>query len=295
VDRRDQALALAALGLLAGCHQAPKKLRVTFLDVGQGDSAVIETPSGKVVVIDGGGIPSDPSAPEAGTDPGTRIVVPFLRSRGISTIDLLIATHPDDDHVQGLRAVTERLAVRAALDSGLSAVPGSPMEQLRAAWKARGITVHTAKRGQSFDLGGGVRLEILHPTEPLLSGTRSDDNNNAIVARLVYGKARILFTADAEGEAEESLLKSGLDLSADVLKVGHHGSRGSTSARFLRAVSPKMAVLSCGRKNRFGHPHQETLTRLQQSHVQPFRTDQQGAILLETEGRQLSLMPLSSL
>ncbi|WP_309708354.1 ComEC/Rec2 family competence protein [Armatimonas sp.] len=293
MDRRDQALALAALGILVGCQSAPERLRVTFLDVGQGDSAVIETPSGKVVVIDGGGVPRDPSAPETGADPGTRIVVPFLRSRGISTIDLLIATHPDDDHVQGLLAVTERLTVRTVLDSGLPATPNSPMSQLRAAWKARDITVHTARRGQSFDLGKGVRLEILHPAEPLLSGTRSDDNNNSIVARLVYGKARILFTADAEQEAEESLLKSGLDLSADVLKVGHHGSRGSTSERFLRTVEPKTAILSCGRNNRFGHPHTETLARLKTCHVQPFRTDQQGAILFETDGTQLSFMPLS--
>ena len=290
MDRRDQALALAALGLLVGCQSAPERLRVTFLDVGQGDSAVIETPSGKVVVIDGGGIPSDPSASEAGVDPGTRIVVPFLRSRGISTIDLLIATHPDDDHVQGLLAVTERLAVRTVLDSGLPAAPNSSMSQLRAAWKARGITVHTARRGQSFDLGTGVRLEILHPADPLITGTHSDDNNNAIVARLVYGKARILFTADAEQDAEESLLKSGLDLSADVLKVGHHGSRGSTSERFLRAVNPTIAILSCGRQNRFGHPHKETLDRLKKYNNQIFRTDQDGAIFLQTNIKTFSII-----
>ena len=293
MDRPDQALALAVLGLLAGCRQAPERLRVTFLDVGQGDGAVIEAPSGKVIVVDGGGIPR--SDPQAGAEPGSRIVVPFLRSRGISCVDLLIATHPDDDHVQGLLAVTERLAVRAALDSGLPAPPDSLMGRLRALWKARGITVHTARRGQRFDLGRGAHLEILHPGERLITGSRSDDNNNAIVARLVYKKVRVLFTADAELEAEQDLLASGQDLSADVLKVGHHGSRGSTNARFLEAVAPHAAILSCGRNNRFGHPHKETLARLVEQSVKVFRTDQQGALALESDGEGFSLTPLSRL
>lgn len=281
------------LALLAGCRSAPERLRITFLDVGQGDSAVIEAPSGRVVVMDGGGAPG--SDPQAGTDPGSRIVVPFLRSRGISTVDLLVATHPDDDHVQGLLAVTERLVVRAALDSGLPAPPNSPMEHLRALWKARGVMVHKASRGQRFDLGKSTSLEILHPQMPWLTGTRSDDNNNAIVARLVYKEIRVLFAADAELEAEQSLLGARQELAAQVLKVGHHGGRTSTSASFLRAASPQAAILSCGRENRFGHPHKETLQRLVEQNVTIFRTDQQGALALESDGALFSLCPLSRL
>lgn len=266
---------------------------MTFLDVGQGDSAVIEAPSGRVVVIDGGGIPG--RDPRDGGDPGSRVVVPFLRSRGISSIDLLIATHPDDDHVQGLLAVTERLVVRAVLDSGLPSPPGSPLAQLRALWKAQGVRVHTAQRGQRFELGEGVRLEILHPASPFLTGTRSDDNNNAIVARLVYGKARVLFMADAEAEAEESLLNAGLELAADILKVGHHGARTSSSARFLQRVAPQGAIVSCGRQNRFGHPHPETLRRLKEQGVTLFRTDQQGALALESQGDAFTVAPLARL
>lgn len=277
---------LLGLLLFAGCRRAPALLRVTFLDVGQGDSAVIETPSGRVVVIDGGGIPAVDE--REGGDPGSRILVPFLRSRGISAVDLLVATHPDDDHVQGLVAAVTRLSVRAALDGGLPSGPG-PCARLRGALNARGVRVHTARRGQHFDLGGGARLEVLHPTAPFLTGTHSDDNNNAIVLRLIYGKTRVLFTADAEQEAEESLLRSGLDLQAEVLKVGHHGSRGSTSAAFLKAVQPTVAILSCGRNNRFGHPHKETLQRLEG--VRLFRTDQQGAIVLETDGERIRITP----
>ncbi len=281
------------LALLAGCRSAPERLRVTFLDVGQGDSAVIEAPSGRVVVMDGGGAPG--SDPQAGTDPGSRIVVPFLRSRGISTVDLLVATHPDDDHVQGLLAVTERLVVRAALDSGLPAPPNSPMGRLRALWKAQGVLVHRAYRGQRFELGKSTSLEILHPKTPWLTGTRSDDNNNAIVARLVYKEVRVLFAADAELEAEQSLLDARQELASQVLKVGHHGGRTSTSASFLRAASPQAAILSCGRENRFGHPHKETLQRLVEQNVTIFRTDQQGALALESDGALFSLCPLSRL
>lgn len=266
---------------------------MTFLDVGQGDSTVIEAPSGKVVLIDGGGAPG--RDPRDGNEPGSRVVVPFLRSRGISTIDLLVATHPDDDHVQGLLAVTERLSVRAVLDSGIPSAPGSSLALLRAAWKARGVRVHQAQRGQNFDLGSGARLEILHPCSPFLHGTRSDDNNNAIVARLVYGKARVLFMADAETEAEESLLQAHLELAADILKVGHHGARTSTTAAFLQRVAPQAAIISCGHQNRFGHPHSETLTRLKNLQIQLFRTDQQGAIALESDGEQLHIVPLMGL
>jgi competence protein ComEC len=272
-----------------GCRQAPGALRVTFLDVGQGDSTVIETPSGKVVLIDGGGTPG--RDPREGGDPGSRIVVPFLRSRGISTIDLLIATHPDDDHVQGLLAVTERLSVRAVLDSGIPSAPGSSLALLRTAWRARGVRVHQAQRGQSFELGNGARLEVLHPTPSLLHGTPSDDNNNAIVTRLVYGKAKVLFMADAQVEAEESLLQAHLDLTADILKVGHHGARTSTTAAFLQRAAPQAAIVSCGRQNRFGHPHSEALTRLKNQQIQLFRTDQQGAIALESNGEQFHIVP----
>jgi competence protein ComEC len=129
----------------------------------------------------------------------------------------------------------------------------------------------------------------------LLTGTRSDENNNAIVARLVYGKARVLFAADAEQEAEASLLASGQELSADVLKVGHHGGRTSSGSAFLNAIGATTAVLSCGRENRFGHPHKETLARLEQHKIQIFRTDTQGAIQLETEGKTLALRSLSRL
>lgn len=266
---------------------------MTFLDVGQGDACVIEGPSsaakpGRVVVVDGGGHPG--TNERDGDDPGARIVVPFLRHRGIQVVDLLVPTHPDDDHVQGLNAVVQRLRVRAALDSGH---PGASESygRLREKLRKRGIPLLRARRGQTIDLGAGARIEVLHPPERYLVGTRSPTNDNGVVLRLVYGRARLLLTADAEEAAETSLLASGQDLSADLLKVGHHGSRWSTGGRFLTRVAPTLAVVSCGRNNRYDHPHPEVLQRLDRHRVRVFRTDRHGAITVETDGTHLRVTP----
>lgn len=282
--------AVGAWLLLPARRPEPAKtLRVTFLDVGQGDAAVIEAPSGRVVVIDGGGRPGTDE--REGSDPGSRVVVPFLRRRGVSTVDLLVATHPDDDHVQGLVAVAARLHVREALDSGFQgaaddgkAAPAAA--RLRALLRARRIPVRRAKRGQTIDLGGGARLEVLGPPETFLSGSPSDANENSVVLRLVYGRARVLFTGDAGGAAESDLLRAlpPSALRADILKAGHHGSKHSTSDAFLAAVRPSAAVLSAGRDNLYNHPSPEALSRLARRGVRAFRTDRQGAITVETDG-----------
>jgi competence protein ComEC len=274
---------------LSSCRPVPKTLRVTFLDVGQGDCTVIESPSGQVAVIDGGGYPA--SDERLGADPGSRVLVPFLRFRGISRVDALIATHPDEDHAQGLIAPLKRLGARLALDTDSPAPPESAAARLRAELARRKVPVHLPRRGDALDLGAGVRLEVLHPDTARLRGTRSDDNNNALIFRLTYKKARVLLMADAEEEAERALLSSGQELVADILKVGHHGSRGSTSPTFLQRVKPSAAIVSCGRDNRFGHPHNETLARLAAQGIRLFRTDLQGAITLESDGERIALTP----
>lgn len=262
-------------------------LRVTFLDVGQGDAAVIQTPDGRVALIDGGGYPGTDE--RDGDDPGNRIVVPFLRSQGIQAVDLIVPTHPDDDHVQGLVAVTQQMPVRAAWISGFdgkSAAYGRLLDEI----KTRKIPVQIVRRGQRFSLGKAT-LEILHPAENPIEGTRSPTNDNSIVLRLIYGKTRILFTGDAEEAAEKTLFQSGADLRTDVLKVGHHGSRWSTSDPFLAAVRPKAAVISSGSHNVYGHPSKEVLTRLKRQKIRTFRTDTHGATTVETEGKTVRIRP----
>ena len=297
------ALLLLLLPLVAGCPAGeqqqpsapPPQLRVTFLDVGQGDATVIEGPTGFVAVIDGGGRPG--ADERTGDDPGARVVVPFLRRRGISTVDLLVATHADDDHAQGLIAVTRRLSVRRALVSGFLTDGGDAHARLLRALRERRVPVQSARRGEVLDIGGGARLEVLHPPRPFLTGSRSDDNENSVVLRLTYGKSRFLFTGDAGDAAEADLLRATAGrsrergLSADVLKVGHHGSRFSTSEPFLRAVAPSIAVISAGRSNGFGHPAPEVLERLERRGARVFRTDQHGAITVTTDGVVLRAVP----
>jgi competence protein ComEC len=265
------------------------RLRVTFLDVGQGDAAVIECPSGKIVVIDGGGKPGTDEA--LGGDPGNQVVVPYLRSRGISTVDMLVATHADDDHAQGLNAVAGRLNVRAALVNGYAGNSKS-YNRLLTRLRSRRVPLYIARRGQTLSLGEGVRLEILAPTNaPILDG-RSVSNNQSIVLRVVYGRSRFLFTGDAEKEEEADILRArdrNISPAADVLKVGHHGSRWSSTETFLDAVDPSVAIISAGRKNNFSHPHPEVLERCRKRGIRVFRTDEQGAVTIETDGNRMKV------
>lgn len=263
-------------------------MRVTFLDVGQGDGCVIESPTGRVVVVDGGGRPG--ADERSGTDPGARVVVPFLRSRGVNTVDLIVATHPHDDHVQGLIAVVDRLRVREALDCGFPDPPSQTYKRYRERLRRRGVPVAVARRGLTIDLGGGASMETLGPPPRVLSG-HSPENNHSVVLRLTFGRARMLLTGDAENEAESDLLARGYDLRADVLKIGHHGSRWSSTDPFLNAVAPSIAVISCGRHNVFNHPHAETLARLAARNVRVFRTDQNGAVTVETDGATFRVTP----
>lgn len=238
------------------------------------------------MVIDGGGKPGTDE--RMGDDPGTRVVAPFLRSRGYSAVDWIVATHPDEDHAQGLIAVVRQFGVRTALTNGFPGESAS-YRRLLEGLRAREVPVRAARRGERIDLGGGAYVEVLHPTEKPLTGTRSDTNANSIVLRLVYNRARILFTGDAEEGAEADILRSGQDLTSDVLKVGHHGSRWSTTEPFLARVAPTAAIISVGAKNNFGHPNREVLERLNRQGVRIFRTDQQGAITLETDGQKIRI------
>ncbi len=286
------ALLLTALVIISGIMLHPHKpapLRVTFLDVGQGDGCVIETPSGKVVIVDGGGHPGTDE--RDGTDPGSRVVVPYLRSRGIGTVDLIVPTHPDDDHVQGLNAVVERCHVLAALDGGYRGT-SAPYTRLIDRLHRHSIPIFIARRGQVLDLGGGARLEVLNPPDHPVLGAHSPTNDNSIVLRLVYGRSRFLLTGDAESEAEDEMLTHCPDrLPSDVLKVGHHGSRWSTNPPFLDAVHPSVAIVSCGAHNVYNHPHVELMDRLAARNIATFRTDKQGAITVETDGASLHVTP----
>ena len=277
---------LLCIALLSGISShAAGDLVVTFIDVGQGDSVLIESPSGHKALIDGGGRQENASSRLIKKeDPvGKSIIVPFLRKKGINELDLVILTHPHDDHVAGLPYVLEKIKVDMVLDSGQPHTSRGYYRFLKLI-EQKNIPYKLARTGQIIDLGAGVKGYILHPSQSLISGTASDPNNNSIVMKLDHGKTSFLFMGDAGFEGEARILSKGYSLISDVLKVGHHGSMTSTSVKLLESVRPKYAVISVGAKNKFGHPSPETLRRLENFGVKVLRTDLNGAIIFKSDG-----------
>lgn len=254
------------------------RLHVYFLDVGQGDAILIQAPDGRQVLVDGG-----PSPTALLSELGATL--PFWDR----SLDLVVLTHPDGDHITGLIPLLDRYRVARVLDTHLTDAAA-----LAAPWRAglaRDGTARTfAERGMRLSLGQ-VQLTVLHPGPRPLQGTASDDNNNAIVLRLDYGQTSLLLTGDAETEAEADMLQAGLPLRADLIKIGHHGSRGATSTVFLAGVAPRWAVIQVGADNAFGHPHPDVLRRLADADVTVFRTDRDGRIEVISDGRALQVKP----
>lgn len=257
------------------------KLQVFALDVGQGDGLLIVSPSGKTVLVDAGNA-------RAGDD-----VVIGLQRRNIRSLDLAVATHPHTDHIAGLRRVIGKLTVTSLLDSGQD-FASDEYDRLQRAVKARKVQFITAKKGWKRSLDSGVELEAFNPrgdnrwiTDVREGG--SVENANSVVLRLSYGNFSMIFTGDAEAETEDELVRNKLQLRAQVLKIGHHGSRYATSEKFLNAVNPQAAIISCGADNRYGHPSQPTLDRLKRSNVQVYRTDLSGEIAIISDGNTFQI------
>lgn len=289
-------LLVPALLILTSCgaHRA-RALTMTVLDVGQGDSIVLESPSGHTVVIDGGGqIESMRHMDEGGaSDPGERVVVPFLRARGINRVDIVVLTHPHGDHVGGLRAVLRDENVGVVLDGQVQPYPSEAYAQFRQEIADEHIRAIKAMRGMRIDLGDGVTMDVLNPPPGTPYGIGTDDttvNDDSIVLRVSYGKTRLMLDGDAEVEAEDNMLAAypASYLRANVLKCGHHGSRNASSDEWLDAVSPKIGVISCGLHNRFGHPHEESLERLSAHGVTLYRTDLDGAVTITDDGSHIA-------
>ncbi|RYZ35212.1 MAG: MBL fold metallo-hydrolase [Myxococcaceae bacterium] len=264
----------------------PGRLTVYFLDVGQGDAALIVSPTGKTVLIDGG-------PPEAGTRLAAR-----LRELVKGPLDLVILTHPHLDHLGGLPAALKAVGAKRFMDPGFD----HPSEAYRALLDFVGREVGQVMTPEpnasapqtllTVGLGEGVSLTMLWPRmpqEPFLANTRSDANANSIVAKLTYAKTSFLFTGDSEPPTEEALLQKPLDLTATVLKVAHHGGKHSSTAAFLDRVAPQAAVISCGVGNDYGHPSPEVLGRLGDVHARTFRTDQDGEVMAVSDGATVTL------
>lgn len=249
-------------------------LRVYFLDVGQGDSILIDSPTRGRVLIDGG--PTRKVLSELGK------VLPF----GDKRIDVVIETHPDADHITGLVDVLERFKVGAFLEPGVES-KNIIDDKIREIVREKGITKLIARRGLEIDLGGDVLFTVLYPDTDV-SGWET--NNASIVSKLVYKNKSFLLTGDAPKASEYKMIalnESLLDV--DVLQVGHHGSDTSTSLLFAKDVSPEIAVISVGKNNRYGHPHKATLGTLESVGARILQTAKEGTIMIETDGESLKV------
>ena len=286
------------------------ELTIRVLDVGpiNGDSILITSPTGKVVLID------------AGDTTKGKAVVDALKRNNVQQLDYFIATHPHPDHIGGAAEVFKAVKVLNVIDNGQG--PSVPPELLpapaskqktgakkpaantrakpasvtkfyddyKAAVSGSGAQYAQAAPGTKLDLGGGTLLTILAPSEPMFTKDKmttggNEANANSIVARLDYGSFSMLFAGDAESQTEHRLLTKELDLETKVLKIAHHGSKYASSGDFLNRVKPQIAIVSCGAWNRYGHPNQAVLDRLRAMNVKLYRTDLQGEITLTTRGK----------
>ncbi len=227
------------------------------------------------------------------TDQGRKLVA-RLRTLGVSQIDWLVASHPHSDHIGGLIQVLREFPVVEVWDSGFrhdSPVYRDYLLAVRSASSPSGgrPKFRIVQQGEQIAIDSETTVEVLAPSQPLMTGTRSDPNNNSVVLRVRFGNASVLFTGDMELEQRQRLYQEGVDLRAQVLKVAHHGAHNGTDSEFLRRVQPKVAVISCGLNNRYGHPHREALQALQQAGVKVYRTDLMGEIQIEFNGTQLQI------
>lgn len=259
-------LAIIALSVWTFSNLPDGNLHVHFLNVGQGDSILIRTPTASNILIDGG--------------PGSKVVdelsstLPFYEN----TIDLLVLTHPDKDHIEGTIDVLERFKVRQVLLTGASQ-QSSFYNAFLSQVDSKNIPTIFANSSTDLDLGHKIYLDIVYPTETLLGKTPDQPNNASINLRLLYGQNSLLLTGDIEAETEQKILATSQDIRARHLKVAHHGSKTSSTPEFLQAVSAQFAYIQAAPDNRFGHPHSQILDRLQSHGIQRiYRNDIDGHI-----------------
>lgn len=297
--RGAQTLALAAIIGAVGLVVWPprsddRRLRVTVLDVGQADAIVVQTPRGHTLLIDAGGrlergSQGDDSVAER---VGKRTVVPFLLRHGMHAIDALIISHPHGDHAGGVAPVLRRLRVAQVADGG-QRYAGHAFVDAMATARAENVPVLYPRAGTQWRTDDGVTLRFIGPSLPFIEG-RNAINSNSVAFLLAYGNFRMLFTGDAGSESERRFLAEGINLRADVLKVGHHGSAYGSSPEFIGAVSPRYAVISVGRHNVFGHPAPSTLETLQRFGARVYRTDRDGAVTILSGGSSPTVIPMLS-
>lgn len=266
---------LLGMAGLRGETVAEGKMQVDFIDVGQGDCTLITT-ADTVILIDGG---------EVGK---AQTVINFLRNKNIDKIDCCIATHPHSDHIGSLSKVFDEFTIVDVImpDVPESIIPTTTTyEKFLESLSRNAENVIPAESGDVHNYGD-LKIEILAPV-----GVYDDLNNMSVVSRVTYGNTSVMITGDAETVSENDMIKKAdSDFYADILKVGHHGSKTSSGDKWLQAVSPKFAVISCGTDNDYGHPHKQLVNRLEKYEIEYYRTDLVGDIAFESDGNNFVLL-----
>ncbi|WP_317367425.1 DNA internalization-related competence protein ComEC/Rec2 [uncultured Tyzzerella sp.] len=246
----------------------PKPFTITMLDVGQGDSIVGINNDG-VFLIDGGG--------SNNFSTGENIILPYLKSKGIKTIDFVFVSHNDNDHIKGIIEILDKIHIKNLFLPINNTLDENYNTLLNIA-KDKNIPVYFLQNGDTLSLGDNLKFDILHPNKNFLD---DNDNNNSIVLKLKYKNNSVLFTGDIEKQAENFLLENNTSLNADILKVAHHGSKTSTTSDFLAKTNPKDALISCKENNIYNHPSQETINNLKNANVNIYRTDKNKTITIK--------------
>ncbi|APC83265.1 ComEC/Rec2 family competence protein [Clostridium botulinum] len=245
------------------------ELKVHYIDVGQGDSILVQTKDKNILI-------------DAGTRKSSDSLISYLKKQHIKKLDYVIATHPHEDHIGGMPKVIEEFEISnfyAPKKTANTKIFKDMILQL----KKKNLKINVAKKGISLDLSNNSSLDFLAPVKDNYENT----NDSSAVVKLTHGNTKFLFTGDAEKTSEKDILNSNEDLSSNVLKIGHHGSHSSSSKEFLDKINPKIAIISCGKNNDYGHPHKETMKELNKRNIEVYRTDIDGNIVLTSDGENI--------
>lgn len=268
-----------------GTVETEDALLFSVMEIGQGECVVVITPDKRAMVIDGG----------RSTRRMEERVIPYLREHGVEKVDYVLTTNPDQDHVAGLEKLLQLMPVGAWVDP---VVPNTNQSYARSLDLVieKGITPIKARRGVTLDLGPTVEVEILWPVDPLmLDGDEASHNDNSIVVKITHGEVDFLVPGDIEKRAEQQLVElDGDALQSDVLVLAHHGSKTSSTAEFLDAVAPDVAIIPVGLDNSYGHPHDEVLQRLRFRDIDIYRTDLDGTIEVRSNGESYQVQALGA-
>jgi competence protein ComEC len=245
-------------------------LQVHFIDVGQGDSILLQI-NGYTVLID------------AGPNSSSSELLTYLDNNGIKNIDYVIATHPDEDHIGGMDEIIKNYEIGSFYAPKLTKDTDT-FKNMVNALKSKGLKINVANEDIALNLGEDVEFDFLAPIEEKYE----ESNNYSIVAKLVYKESSMLFMGDAENLVEAQILRDKIDVDTDVIKIGHHGSNSSSSTEFLNEVSPDYAIISCGKNNKYKHPHKETINKLVKAKTEIYRTDLLGTIIISSDGTDIT-------